>query len=166
MTDLPDGLDIVERLAAERAIHRLLSTYTHRLDNGDFDGVAELFQHAEMDVLGNVVAGRDGVRKFVEMGLQVHADNTPRTWHTLANVLVDIAPGGDKATSASYYTVHQQTDGLRLQPICTGKYLDEFERHEGQWRFARRTLTLHLVGDLSHHVKGSNEEVVSRRATA
>ncbi|GGX19738.1 polyketide cyclase [Pigmentiphaga litoralis] len=164
MTDIRTSLDHVERLTAESAIQRLLSTYTHRLDGGDFDGVAELFQHAEMDVLGNVVSGRDGVRDFLEMGLQVHADATPRTWHTLANVLVDIAPSGDKATSASYYTVHQQTDGLRLQPICTGKYLDEFERQEGQWRFTRRVLTLHLVGDLSDHVKGSNEEVVSRSA--
>lgn len=164
MTDPHTGFDPVERLTSESAIHRLLSTYTHRLDSGDFDGVADLFQHAEMDVLGNVVSGRDGIKRFVEMGLQVHADKTPRTWHTLANVLVDIAPSGEMATSASYYTVHQQTDGLRLQPICTGKYLDEFERHEGQWRFTRRVLTLHLVGDLSHHVKGANEEVVSRSA--
>lgn len=160
MNDSSTSLDIVERLAAESAIQRLLSTYTHRLDSGDFDGVAALFEHAEMDVLGDVASGRDGIKRFLEKGLQIHADKTPRTWHTLANVLVDIAPGGDKASSASYYTVHQQTDDLPLQPICAGKYLDEFERHEGQWRFARRALTLHLIGDLSHHVKGSNEDGV------
>jgi hypothetical protein len=164
MTDKSTSLDIIERLTAESAIHRLLSTYAHRLDNGDFDGVAEMFEHGEMDVLGDVASGRDGIKRFMETGLQIHADKTPRTWHTLANVLIDIAPSGKEATSASYYTVHQQTDGLRLQPICAGKYLDAFERHEGEWRFTQRVLTLHLIGDLSHHVKGSNHDVVSRSA--
>jgi hypothetical protein len=150
--------DIVSRLAAESAIHHLHATYTHRLDSGDFTGVAELFQNGEMDIVGNIFAGYQGVLASLEAGLQVYKDKTPRTWHTVANVLIEVDASGDKASSASYYTVHQQVDDFPLQPICTGKYLDQFERHEGHWRFTRRAVTLRLAGDLQHHVKGANSD--------
>jgi len=156
--------DAVARLVAESEIRQLLATYIHRLDAGDFEGVAAVLEHAEMDVLGTVVSGREGVKTFMESGLRVFPDGTPRTWHTVANELIAIDPAGDRATSSSYYTVHQQLDGFPLQPICTGKYLDRFERHEGKWRFSRRSLTLQLVGDLQHHVKGPNETGVARSA--
>lgn len=161
MTDTYKNLSSHTRLAIESAIHRLLASYIHRLDNGDFAGVADILQHAELDVLGNLVLGRDALQSFFETGIQVHADGTPRTWHTVANVIIDIEPSGEKAKSASYYTVHQQLDGFSLQAICTGKYIDEFELHDGQWRFSRRAVTLHLVGNLQHHVKGLNKEAVS-----
>ena len=158
MTEKNTDLDLVTRLAAESAIHRLLATYVHRLDGGDFAGVTDILQFAEMDVVGHVVSGRDAIGNFFEKGLQVHADGTPRTWHSVSNVLIDLHPSGQKAESASYYTVHQQLDGFPLQAICTGKYLDQFELHDGQWRFIRRAVTLGLAGDLQHHVKGSNTE--------
>ena len=160
MNQATENLDAIARLTAEREIRHLLATYIHRLDSGDFDGVAEVLAHAEMDVLGTVASGREGLKTFMETGLQVHMDGTPRTWHTVANELIDIDPAGGQATSSSYYTVHQQLEGFRLQPICTGKYLDRFERHDGKWRFARRAVTLRLVGDLQHHVKGPNQDVV------
>ncbi|MCS3471536.1 hypothetical protein M2401_005300 [Pseudomonas sp. JUb42] len=159
---MTDNLDMLTRLASEAAIQRLHATYIHRLDSADFAGVAEVLQHAELDVLGNLTCGRENLQRFFEAGLQLHADGTPRTWHTMANVLIDIDPSGDKASSASYYTVHQQLEGFALQPICTGKYLDQFERHHGQWRFTRRAVTLSLAGDLRHHVKGQNDETVGR----
>jgi hypothetical protein len=159
-----DKLDTLTRLDAESAIRQLHATYTHFLDSGDFAGVAELLQHAELDVLGHVVSTLEGLKAFYDAGLQVHEDGTPRTWHTVANVLIDVGASGETATSVSYYTVHQQLEGFALQPICTGKYVDQFVRNEGQWRFARRAVTLHSAGDLSHHVKGSNDPSVSSAA--
>jgi ketosteroid isomerase-like protein len=157
LIDTTSNLDIVTRFAIESAIHQLHATYSHRVDNGDFTGVAEVLQHSVLDVVGTIVSGRENIQKFYEAGLQLHPDGTPRTWHTVTNVMIDIDANGKKASSSSYYTVHQQLDGFPLQPICTGKYLDEFKQHEGQWRFTRRAVTLVLVGDLRHHVKGANE---------
>lgn len=162
MTDNSDNVDIFARHATESAIHRLHATYAHRLDSGDFNGVALLLQHAEMDVVGQVVRGYDEILSSLNAGLQVHTDGTPRTWHTVANVLIDIDPSGDKASSSSYYTVHQELEGFPLQPICTGKYLDQFERRGGQWCFIRRAVTLRFAGDLQHHVKGPNSVVVGK----
>lgn len=162
MTGTDKSLDILARLDAESAIHRLQATYTHRLDSGDFEGVADVLQHAVLHVMGNEASTIEGLLAFFNAGLQVHTDGTPRTWHTVANVLIEVDPSGDKASSASYYTVHQQLDGFPLQPICTGKYLDQFERHDGEWRFSRREVTLRLPGDLQHHVQGAQTDAVAQ----
>ena len=155
MPDNTQNALTLNRLAAESAIHRLHATYIHRLDSGDFPGVAAVLQHAVIHVLGSEASTVDGLLEFFHSGLQVHADGTPRTWHSITNVLIDVDPSGEKASSASYYTVHQQVDGFPLQPICAGTYLDQFERHDGEWRFSRREVTLRFAGDLRHHVKGT-----------
>ena len=148
--------DIVARLAAESAIHRLHATYIHRLDSGDFDGVVQVLKHSVIHVLGTEASSVEGLLNFFHAGVQRHADGTPRTWHSITNVLIDVAPSGDKASSQSYYTVHQQLDDFPLQPICAGKYIDQFELREGEWRFTRREVTLRFAGDLQHHVGGTN----------
>jgi len=164
MSNTSDNLNLLARLEVESAIHRLHATYAHRLDSGDFEGVADVLQHAVIHVLGNEASTVEGLLEFFNLGLQVHADGTPRTWHSVTNVLIDLDASGDKASSASYYTVHQQLDGFPLQPICTGKYLDQFERHDGQWRFSRREVTLRMAGDLQHHVKGAQTDAVVQNA--
>lgn len=144
------------RLNAESAVRRLIASYAHAMDEGRFEAVADLLQHAEFDVVGRSFTGRDNILSFLDAGIQRHTDGTPRTWHAVDNSLIDVDPFGEKAASVSYYTVHQQLDGFPLQPVVTGKYLDQFERHDGDWRFTRRAVTAHLVGDLQHHVMGEN----------
>lgn len=162
MTDTIHSPDLLKRLAAESAIHRLQARYIHHLDSGDFTGVAKVLEHAVLHVLGNEASTVEGLLAFFQAGLQVHGDGTPATWHSITNVLIDVEPCGERASSASYYTVHQQVDGFPLQPICAGKYLDQFELHEGEWRFTRREVTLRFAGDLQHHVKGAQSEAVAQ----
>ncbi|ATI79938.1 nuclear transport factor 2 family protein [Sphingobium yanoikuyae] len=159
MTDIRTA-DPLAVLSAESAIHGLLARYVHYLDEGNFAGIAELLQYADFDIVGTVVSGRQEIETFLEGGIQRHADGTPRTWHTVANILIEVDPSGETATAHSYYTVHQQLDGFALQPIVTGKYLDRFEKHDGKWRFAHRALTAHSMGDIRHHVMGANSDAV------
>lgn len=154
MTASTNQRDLVARLDAERAIHRLHATYIRRLDNGDFEGVAEVLKHAVIHVLGNEASTVEGLLAFFNAGLQFHGDGTPRTWHSITNQLIDVDPSGEKASSASYYTVHQQVDDFPLQPICTGKYLDQFERSNGEWRFTRQEVTLRFAGAFNTRSKG------------
>jgi hypothetical protein len=150
--------DIVTRLDAESAISRLLATYFHLLDEGQFSEVAELLGDAEFKVLGSVASGREQIEAFLAGGVQRHSDGTPRTWHSVSNVLIELDPSGNSATSSCYYTVHQQLEGFPLQPIVTGMYLDRFERHAGEWQFSRRTVQANLVGELKRHVGGDATE--------
>jgi len=146
--------DTLTRLEAENAIHRLLATYCHNLDDGKFTENAVLLQHATMEVLAEVAAGRDEIERFFESHVQRHGDETTRTWHTVSNVIVDVDPCGTRATSASYFVVHQELGGFPLQPICTGRYHDTFEKKDGHWRFSHRLLKPRLFGDLRFHAVG------------
>lgn len=76
--------------------------------------------------------------------------------HLITNPIIEIDEGLGKASVRSYYTVLQATTGLALQPIATGRYHDEFERIEQQWRFSYRDYSrLEFTGvTLSFHLRG------------
>jgi hypothetical protein len=49
--------------------------------------------------------------------------------------------------------VLQGTAALPLQPIITGRYVDQFARTEELgWHFTERAFSVDVVGDLSHHL--------------
>lgn len=143
--------DALACLVIESEIRRLLAAYVHNLDDGKIDANVELLSHAIFKVADTNVSGRSDVGHFLRTRLQYHVDGTPRTWHAVSNVLIDIDTP-TSARSTSYFTVHQELPGLPLQPIVTGRYLDSFERHDGAWRFASREVASRLFGDISHHV--------------
>ncbi|MBO0143333.1 nuclear transport factor 2 family protein [Agrobacterium sp. Ap1] len=144
-------LDSIDRLIAESEISRLISTYVHNVDDGKIAENAELLADARFQVGEAIVHGRDEVAKFFQNNVQHHDDGTPRTWHAVSNVIIDV----DTPTSAravSYFTVHQELAGLPLQPIVTGRYLDTFNFVDGKWRFASRSVQPRLIGELGYHV--------------
>ena len=147
-TPPPTGID---RLVIESAIHRLLAQYVHNVDDGNVDANAELLAHARFKVIDAHVSGRAAIAHFLHNNLQYHADGTPRTWHSVSNVLIEI-DGAISARAVSYFTVHQEAPGLPLQPIVAGRYIDTFELHDGAWRFASREVVPRLFGDVSRHV--------------
>lgn len=133
-------------------IEALIFEYARRIDDGDFDGVGELFAHGSVTTLdGTVLAeGAEAVAALYASTTRRFEDGTPRSHHVTTNVVV--RPDGDEATAQSYFTVFQATEGVPLQPIVTGRYEDRFERVDGAWRFARRAMDLRLVGDVSRHL--------------
>jgi len=129
-------------------------TYAERVDLGDFEGVAALFEHATYRAEhGGEITSQEGaaavLATFTAM-VRKYPDGTPRTKHVTTNLMVEV--DGDTATSRCYYTVFQQTDELPLQPIIGGRYHDRFERVDGVWRFADRLIFSDLIGDLSRHL--------------
>lgn len=141
----------LERLVIESEIRRLLAAYVHNLDDGKVDANADLLAHAKLKVIATYVTGREDVAHFLRTNLQYHVDDTPRTWHSVSNVLIDV-DSATAARSVSYFTVHQELPGLPLQPIVTGRYVDTFELQDGAWRFASREVDPRLFGDISRHV--------------
>jgi hypothetical protein len=151
MSETSSKIDPIIRLVAESEVRRLLATYAHNLDYGKVDANAELLAAAKFNVGGTIVEGRDGIAQFLRNNLQYHVDDTPRTWHSVSNVLIDVE-SATTASSICYFTVHQELPGLPLQPIVTGRYIDTFELHDGAWRFASREVEGRLFGDVSKHV--------------
>jgi 3-phenylpropionate/cinnamic acid dioxygenase small subunit len=136
-----------------RAIENLIYAYAERIDAGDFDGVAELFEHGRIEAApGIMIEGAEQVRKLYEGSTRLYDEGTPRTRHVTTNVTIEVEDESVAARSRSYYTVFQQTDELPLQPIIAGHYHDTFHVVAGQWCFDTRTMFVDLKGDLSHHL--------------
>ena len=141
----------LDRLVAESDIHRLLATYVHNLDNGKVAENAELLAHARFQVIDTVVNGRDEITQFFKNNVRHHEDGTPRTWHTLSNIIIDIE-SSTTASSVSYFSVFQELPGLPLQPIVTGLYVDTFMFRDEKWCYASRQIQPRLFGNISFHV--------------
>jgi 3-phenylpropionate/cinnamic acid dioxygenase small subunit len=132
----------------------LLYTYAERIDLGDFDGVSELFAHAEISYEG-FEQSRRGSAEVLDSYVTTtrrYDDGTPKTKHLMTNVIVEVGPGAI-ATSRSYFTVLQAVPGaLSLQPVIAGRYHSRFEKTAGVWRFTNMHIIVELFGDLAHHL--------------
>jgi hypothetical protein len=136
---------------AVNEITALIHEYAFRLDAGDLDGVAALFEHGELGStrhegrLRGTAEARTNYKNVV-----LYDDGTPRTQHQITNVTVTV--DGTTATARSSFTVLQVIK-KRFQPIVAGNYLDRFEAADGVWRFTERIFDPRLLGDLSHHLR-------------
>jgi 3-phenylpropionate/cinnamic acid dioxygenase small subunit len=144
-------------MLAETQITNLLYRYAECIDAGDLAGAAALFEHARIRI-GGPDTGQGTIDAARLLGIWkslivLHPDGTPRTKHVTTNPIIEIDDDAGTASCRSYYAVLQQTDGMGLQTIVTGRYHDRFERVDGRWRFSYRDLTLiDMVGDVSRHL--------------
>ncbi|MFK8331763.1 nuclear transport factor 2 family protein [Pseudomonas sp. BJa5] len=138
------------------AITNLLYRYAETMDSGDLQGAAALFRHARIKVPGcDTYLDEAGILRIWQQRLIIYPCGTPRTRHIISNPIIDIDDASARATVRSYYTVLQAPPGHPLQPIAAGRYHDEFERIDQQWRFSFRDYSLlDLAGDLGHHLNG------------
>jgi 3-phenylpropionate/cinnamic acid dioxygenase small subunit len=141
-----------------RQIENLVYAYAERLDAGDLDGVAALFEHGRICGVEDgppetVFTGVAGVRGMYAMATRIHDDGTPKTKHLTTNVRVEVDDEAGTGRSSAYYCVTQATPDLPLQIIVTGHYRDTFHRVDGTWWFDSRTMFVDQIGDVSHHLK-------------
>lgn len=141
---------------AAHEIENLLYAYAERIDAGDLEGVAALFEHGSIASapeapVEKVARGRDAVLELYQGSTRLYEDGTPRTKHVTTNAIIEVE-NNDRASARSCYTVFQQLDDFPLQPIIAGRYQDSFHRMDGRWWFERRTMFVDLLGDLSRHL--------------
>lgn len=136
------------------AIRALVVAYAERLDAGDLDGVAALFEDAVVRPArsGATLEGRDAVRRMYEPVIR-YGDGTPRTKHVLSNLEVAVDVGTGTASSRCVFTVLQARPGAGLGPVLAGRYEDRFARVDGRWRFVERLIVPDLIGDLADHMR-------------
>jgi ketosteroid isomerase-like protein len=134
------------------AITNLLYRYAELIDAGDYEGIGEHLAHAVITADGadGETQGADAVAAMYHATTRKYEDGTPLTKHVITNPIVEI--DGLTATCRSYYTVLQKAGDAPLRPIITGRYRDEFEKVDGEWRFSRRHMGVDQIGDLSLHL--------------
>ena len=137
-------------------VRNLLGRYCERIDAGDLVGVGELFAHGRLAAGDGpaFASGSAAVAAFYAGTVALH-DGSPRTKHLVVDTVLDVSAGDGTITARSSYLVLQAVDGLPLQPIIAGRYVDRFARThtaDGSWHFLERRFHVDLVGDLSHHL--------------
>ncbi len=142
---------------AAREIENLLHRYAERMDAGDLEGVADLFEHGAIKPtpdapLEQSIVGRERVLALYQSSARLYEDGLPHTKHVTTNSIIEVDEAAGTATARSYYTVFQQVDDFPLQPIIAGRYHDCFRRIEGRWWFEARVMHVDLKGDLSRHL--------------
>ena len=147
----------IERIEAEQAIARIVYDYANAVDTGDLEKIREIFRYGAVRVDGveEEHHGGDGVVDMFRRYTRFFPDGTPSTKHVTTNLVIDVDPGGDRATSRSYFTVLQARPELPLQIVIAGRYLDTFERRDDGWWLVDRFEYCDLVGDLSQHIMDS-----------
>jgi hypothetical protein len=135
-------------------ITNLIYEYYHRMDLGNYEGVASLYgETAQMrdGVTGASWTGKDETFALWK-GLVKIYDGIPLTKHCVTNVVVDVDEDAGTASAKCYVIEFQATEHLPLQPVIVGRWYDELERADGKWRFKTRTWFSDLVGNLSAHL--------------
>ena len=140
--------------ADDEAVRALVIAYAERLDRGDLDGVAALFEHAVVRTRprGTVLTGAGEVRRMYDPVI-LYEDSTPCTQHVLSNIDVRVDAGAATAESHCTFAVVSGPSGGPVAPVLTGRYDDRFVRVDDAWRFAERVISADLVGDLARHMR-------------
>ena len=138
---------------AKEAILRLMNEYCFRIDAGDKEGFAGLFEHGTFVLQGDPGGGDTGTVAMLKMLENVILyEGKTLTKHVMSNVQIEVDDSGKKASAQCYITVFQAVPpDFPLQPIFIGHYYDSFEKVDSAWRFARREISPDLIGDLSFH---------------
>lgn len=141
---MSDALDPrVQRLIDKNDCVELVHKMARAIDRCDGDLVNAVFHPDATDDHG----GYKGTAKdFVPWVMGV-LDTMKRTQHVIGNVLIEI--DGDRAAGESYFIAHHvlpdEAGNEARFMVAAGRYLDRFERRDGEWRMAHR----HAVYDWS-----------------
>jgi len=140
---------IADRLQIQDCIHR----WCRAVDRLDYEGMRNAFHPDAVDKHGAFDGGIDGLVEWIRAR---HAA-IPFSMHAVSNMLIEFA-GPDRALVETYVRTTQrypaearqaldqlaggragEGDGAMDLLTCS-RYVDRFERREGEWKIALRTL--------------------------
>jgi ketosteroid isomerase-like protein len=131
---MENAMDLIQQLAAERAIARAIYRYCRGVDRDDAAMIASVY-HDDADENHGPFRGTG--REFAVMLVPL-MDTAPGVGgHHVTNILIDLHADGRAANAESYFIAfHPLDDGQRA--FVTGRYIDRFEQRGGAWKIAQR----------------------------
>lgn len=140
MSDDHDIIARLERVEAELALRRLVSEYCVAADHRDLELWRAVWTPDAVWATGSaperVFSGTDAICAAVQWQWRAY----PVMQHGTVNHMVDLDGAAEgTATGRSDVIVHVRlADGTWV--TGGGTYLDQYRRHDGRWRIARRTV--------------------------
>lgn len=129
----------LQALWDHQQIEKLLATYCRGIDRCDQELLKTVYwpdaieEHGLFD--GKAWDFADFIVPMLK-GMKV-------TMHSISNTLIEL--DGERAAAETYvvaYHLVDEADGSQTDLIVGGRYLDRFERRNGEWRIAKRTFVL------------------------
>ena len=144
----PPNEHSLQRLLDKESIRDAMCRYSRGVDRGDWELLRSTYHPDAIDEHGDFKGSVDGLIEWLDKRF-AGVDNS---MHFLGNCLIEFA-GPDLALVETYFV------SRRLRPavgdeckvagqgdaMCReawGRYVDRFERRDGEWRVARRTVVL------------------------
>jgi hypothetical protein len=147
-TSSQDRISSVEarlRLMEDRqAIHDVIVRYCRGVDRSDPDLVLAAFHDDAIDNhYGVVLPFREAIGTLKSARTGAPPSKT-RSMHNICNILIEL--DGDLARCETYVTVIVRIpyEGREMDWMHAGRYVDRFERRNGEWRIAHRTVVYDL----------------------
>ena len=126
----------LRRAADMQEIRDCLMHYCRGIDRGDGEALRRAY-HADATEDHGPFSGK--VADFIPFVLDV-LRNVEVCLHMIQNVLIEIE--GDVAVSEACFIAIQRERDADVEDYISGRYLDRFERRNGEWRIAHRVVVL------------------------
>ncbi len=138
-------------MLARDELHQLVTAYCRAVDRADYEALRSLYHPDATDAHGSFSTG--GVEQFIaqlqaaEPYVLVSQHNITTTNFVVEGDLKGGAEGG-MARGEIYCLVFHTFAGPKhdIDVIIGGRYLDEYTKHDGRWKFSQRT----IVADWSY----------------
>lgn len=131
MSDMPQEVrDAVDREAIRCVLHR----YSHGVDRADLETLKSVYWPDGTDDHGTF---NGNAWEFAEYLIPA-ISKMEMTLHTVSNINIEL--DGDKAKVEAYCVAYHRLGGEdgKTEMVVGGRYLDRFEKRDGEWRIAYR----------------------------
>jgi hypothetical protein len=150
------------KLLDQQEIRDVCYRYCRGIDRRQFDLVRSCYHPDATDDHGDYKGGVDGFIDYVTVGLRRWVS----TNHFLGNMLIE--PRADQARVETYAIAFHRFAARAERPerdfIAGIRYVDDFERRDGEWRIATRVCVVDWTrsDEVSHPIVIGDEHVRGR----
>jgi ketosteroid isomerase-like protein len=125
----------LQQLCDERDIQEVLVRYCRGSDRCDVDLVKSAYWP---DAIDDHLIFNGNAMEFADFLIDMFLTHVHRTVHTISNVWIRL--DGDAAAVETYVHAYHlmKGEGKGVEAVMAGRYLDRFERRDGEWRIAER----------------------------
>lgn len=136
-----------EQLIARAEIYDVLLRYMRGVDRRDMSLVRSAFHPGATQTNPYLAPGEAGTVEGLIDLMSANALRIPMSMHLLGNIVYEFA-SEELAIVESYliaYQVHRPDDGGQGFRETGSRYLDRFEKRDGEWKISKRILPLNFV---------------------
>ena len=133
----------LQELLDREAIRDCIYRYCRGIDRADEAALRSAYWPDATDCHGAYKGPAEG---FIQVALAVFATG-PRNIHQVSNILIQFGAPDVAAVETCFMALQRapDKDGVLRQVLLCGRYCDHFEKRDGEWRVAERTVVYDWV---------------------